>query len=86
MLLLRQYIYIYIYIYYNPACMIAVYTFINVSKFIPLSYSFLDLLISCVTKLMRLGVGEENAPYNAAFHNAISAANSLRQALSLTIK
>ena len=46
--------YIYIYIYYNPACMIEVYTFINVSKFIPL-HSFLDRFVDLffvVTKLM----------------------------------
>ena len=63
---------IYIYIYYNPACMIAVYTFINVSKFIPLSYivfyRFVDFLCD-ETDAFR--VGEENAPYNAAIHNAI---------------
>ena len=71
-----------IYIYYNPACMIAVYTFINVSKFIPLSYSFLDLLISCVTKLMRLESVKKTHLITPPF-TMLSAANSLR---SLTIK
>ena len=55
----------YIYLYYNPACMIEVYTYINVSKF-----SFLDRFVDLffvVTKLMPcIRSGEENAPYNAA--------------------